>query len=142
MEYDGKERKKFKRLKIPRATVNIIQRHFLFYRKKYSEEFCPVVDLSRGGVRFLCRKLLSTSIKKISLQIYIPGERSYLNLKGRIKWISLNPMVNYKYQVGVQFNPFGEKKDHNRPEKLKRIVELEKKILTNNKLYDKENINK
>jgi hypothetical protein len=142
MEYDGKERKKFKRLKIPRATVNIIQRHFLFYRKKYSEEFCPVVDLSRGGVRFLCRKLLSTSIKKISLQIYIPGERSYLNLKGRIKWISLNPMVNYKYQVGVQFNPFGEKKDHNRPEKLKRIVELEKKILTSNKLYDKENINK
>ncbi|MDH5467352.1 MAG: PilZ domain-containing protein [Candidatus Aminicenantes bacterium] len=141
MEYDGKERKRFKRLKIPRATVNIIQRHFLFYRKKYSEEFCPVVDLSRGGVRFLCRKLLSTSIKKISLQIYIPGERSYLNLKGRIKWISLNPMVNYKYQVGVQFNPFGGKKDHNRAEKLKKIIELEKKFLARNKLFAYKNKN-
>ena len=130
MEYDGIERKRFKRLKIPRATVNIIQKHFLFYRKKYLEEFCPVVDLSRGGVRFLCRKLLSPNIRKISLQIYIPGERSYLNLKGRIKWISMNPMVNYKYQVGVQFNPFGEKRDHNRPEKLKKIIELEKKILS------------
>jgi len=132
MEYRGKERKRFKRLKIPMAKVNILQRHFFFYRKKYSEEFCPVVDLSRGGVRFLCRKLLSPSIKKISLQIYIPGEGSYLNLKGRVRWISLNPMTNYKYQVGVQFNPFGEKRDHNRPEKLKRIIELEKKLLASN----------
>lgn len=133
MGYDGVERKRFKRLKIPKARVNIMQKQFLFYRKKYSEEFCPVVDLSRGGIRFLCRKLLSSNIKKISLQIYIPGERSYLNLKGRIRWISLNPMVNFKYQVGVQFNPFGEKRDNNRPEKLKRIIELEKKLLTGNK---------
>lgn len=133
MKYEGIERKRFRRLKIPGATVNFIQRHFLFYKRIYSEEFCPVVDLSRGGIRFLCRRLLSTIIKKISVQIYIPGERTYLNLKGRIKWTSLNPSMNYRYQIGVQFEPFGEKREHNRPEILERIVALERKLLANNK---------
>jgi hypothetical protein len=129
MKYEGIERKRFKRLKIPGATVNFSQRHF---KRKYSEEFCPVVDLSRGGIRFLCRKLISTIVTKISLQIYIPGERFYLNLKGRIKWTSLNPSENYKYQIGVQFNPFGEKKEQNRPDTLERIIAWERKLLTNN----------
>lgn len=130
MKYEGIERKRFKRLKIPGATVNFSQRHF---KRKYSEEFCPVVDLSRGGIRFLCRRLLSTIINKISVQIYIPGERTYLNLKGRIRWTSLNPSMNYKYQIGVQFEPFGEKKEHNRPETLERIIALERRLLANNK---------
>ncbi len=133
MEYEGIERKRFRRLKIQGATVNFIQRHFLFYKRIYSEEFCPVIDLSRGGIRFLCRRLLSTIIKKISVQIYIPGERTYLNLKGRIKWTSLDPSMNYRYQIGVQFEPFGEKEEHNRPETLERIVALERKLLANNK---------
>ncbi len=130
MKYEGIERKRFKRLKIPGATVNFSQRHF---KRKYSEEFCPVVDLSRGGIRFLCRRLLSTIINKISVQIYIPGERTYLNLKGRIRWTSLNPSMNYKYQIGVQFEPFGEKKEHNRPDILERIIALERRLLANNK---------
>ena len=129
MKYEGIERKRFKRLKIPGATVNFSQKHF---KRKYSEEFCPVVDLSRGGIRFLCRKLISTIVTKISLQIYIPGERFYLNLKGRIKWTSLNPSENYKYQIGVQFNPFGKKKEQNRPGTLERIIAWERKLLTNN----------
>jgi len=129
MKYEGIERKRFKRLKIPGATVNFSQRHL---KRKYSEEFCPVVDLSRGGIRFLCRKLISTIVTKISLQIYIPGERFYLNLKGRIKWTSLNPSENYKYQIGVQFNLFGEKKEQNRPDTLERIIAWERKLLTNN----------
>lgn len=133
VKYEGVERKRFKRLRIQGATVNFIQKHFLFYRKEYSEDFCPVVDLSRGGIRFLCRRLLSTMIKKISLQIYIPGEKTYLNLKGRIRWTSLNPSMNYRFQVGVQFNNFGEKKEHNRPETLERIIKLERKLLANNK---------
>jgi len=131
MKYEGIERKRFKRLKIPGAAVHFSQRHF---KRKYSEEFCPVVDLSRGGIRFLCRNLISTIVTKISLQIYIPGERFYLNLKGRIKWTSLNPTENYKYQIGVQFNPFGEKKEHNRPDTLERIIEWERKLLTNNEV--------
>jgi hypothetical protein len=129
MKYEGIDRKRFKRLKIPGATVNFSQRQF---KRRYSEEFCPVVDLSRGGIRFLCRNLISTIVAKISLQIYIPGERFYLNLKGRIKWTSLNPTENYKYQIGVQFNPFGEKKEQNRPDTLERIIEWERKLLTNN----------
>ena len=131
MKYEGIERKRFKRLKIPGATVNFSQRHF---KRKYSEEFCPVVDLSRGGIRFLCRNLISTIVAKISLQVYIPGERFYLNLKGRIKWTSLNPTENYKYQIGVQFSPFGEKKEQNRPDTLERIIEWERKLLTNNEV--------
>lgn len=129
VKYEGLKRKRFKRLRIKGATVNFIQKHFLFYKGDYSEEFCPVIDLSRGGIRFLCRRLLSTLIKKITVQIYIPGEKSYLNLKGRIKWISLNPSMNYRYQVGVQFNSFGERKEDNRPEILERLIALERKVL-------------
>lgn len=131
MKYEGIERKRFKRLKIPGAMVNFSQRHF---KRRYSEEFCPVVDLSRGGIRFLCRDIVSTIVTKISLQIYIPGESFYLNLKGRIKWTSLNPTENYKYQIGVQFNPFGENKEHNRPDTLERIIKWERKLLTNNEV--------
>jgi hypothetical protein len=135
-KYEKIERKRFERLKIQGATVNFIQKHFLFYKKNYSEEFCPVVDISRGGIRFLCRRLLSTTIKKISLQIFIPGEKTYLNLKGRIRWISLNPSMNYRYQVGVQFYNFGKKKEYNRPETLKRIIALERKLLANNNKFN------
>ncbi len=139
MEYSGKERRKYKRIKIPGTKVNYIQIIIFFSKKRYCEEFCPVEDISRGGIRFLCRRLFSAFKKKISMQIYIPGEKSYLNLTGRVKWKSLNPSENYQYKIGVQFIPFGEKKEYNNPDTLKRINELLQKFFSQHKLNSRTN---
>ena len=129
MEYAGTERRTHKRVKIPGARVSYNQKKLFFTKKKYVEEFCPVVEISRGGIRFLGQRLLTT-IKKISLRISIPEESSYLVLKGKVRWTSLNPSLVYRYQIGVQFDPYGESKSHNNPEILDRIIALEQKHIT------------
>jgi len=132
MEYKGIERRACKRIKIPGATVAYKEGKFFFSKKRYVEEFVPVIEISRGGIRFLGHKLFSTT-SKISLKIVIPEENSPIILKGRVKWASSDPTKSYKCQIGVQFNPFGMKKGCNHPEILDRIIELEKKFLAGNK---------
>lgn len=132
MEYKGLERRACKRVKIPGATVRYTEKHFFLSKKKYVEEFHPVIEISRGGIRFLGEKLISTT-SKISLKISLPEEKSPLTVKGRVRWASINPAMSYKYQIGVQFNPYGKKKGYNDPEVLKKIIALEKKFLTNDK---------
>ena len=132
MEYGGRERRAHKRIKIHGATVRYRERHFFFSKKKYVEEFYPVIEISRGGIRFLGEKLISTA-SKISLKISLPEESSPLILKGNVRWASNNPAMSYKFQIGVQFNPFGRKRGYNDPRILERIIELEEKFLTDDK---------
>ena len=132
MEYKGIEKRACIRFKIPGATVSYKQGKFFFSKKKYVEEFYPVVEISRGGIRFLGQKLFTTA-SKISLKILIPEVDSPLILKGRVRWASSSPPMSYKYQIGVQFDPFGMEKRYNRPKFLDKIISLEQKFLTNNK---------
>ena len=131
MEYNGTERRTCKRIEIPGATVSCKKKYFFFSKKKYVEEYHPVMEISRGGIRFLEQKLI-TAATKITLKISIPEENSPLLIKGRVRWTSLNPTMSYKYQIGVQFDPYGKKKGLNHPEILERITALEQKFLTNN----------
>lgn len=132
MEYKGRERRAHERVKIPGARVSYNQRRLFFSKKKYVEEFCPVVEISRGGIRFLGQRLLTT-FNKILLRIFIPEESSYITLQGHVKWTSLNPTLMYRYQIGVQFDPYGEKKGFNNPEIRDRIIALEEKFLATEK---------
>ena len=132
MEYKGIERRACKRVKIPGATVTYKEGKFFFSKKRYVEEFAPVIEISRGGIRFLEHKLFSTT-SKISLKIVIPEENSPIILKGLVRWASSDPTKSYKYQIGVQFDPFGMRQGCNHPEILDRIIELEKKFLAGNK---------
>lgn len=132
MKYVGIERRACKRIKIPDATVSYKEGKFFFSKKQYVEEFYPVIEISRGGIRFLGHRLFTTA-SKISLKIFIPEEDTPLIIKGRVRWTSLNPEISYKYQIGVQFDPFGWKKGHNHPEILDKIIALEQKFLPNNK---------
>mgnify|MGYP005836276391 CR=1 FL=1 len=68
------------------------------------ELFCPVVDLSSSGVRFLTRKLLKFR-SLVELEIAIPGEKIPLTVRGRVVWASVNPGKTYRYQAGVIFDP-------------------------------------
>jgi hypothetical protein len=128
MSDKGIERRLCLRFKIPGSTVAYTKQKLLFSPKAFDEEFCPVLDISRGGVRFLTQKPMKFKAKVV-LQISIPGERIPLNLKGHIRWSSFNPGKSYKYQAGVQFNAYGEKKDQNYPGSLVKIIALEQKFI-------------
>jgi len=132
MVFKGIDRRACKRIKIEGATVTYKEGRFFFSKKQYVEEFYPVVEISRGGVRFLGKKLFTIS-SKVSIKISIPEESSPLILKGRIRWTSSNPAMSYKYQIGIQFDPFAWKKGCNHPEVLEKIMKLEQKFITNKK---------
>ncbi len=130
MEYKGINRRAYKRIKIKGATVTYKEGRFFFSKKQYVEECYPVVEISRGGVRFLGKKLFTIS-SQVSIKISLPEEPSPLILKGRVKWTSLNPTMSYKYQIGIQFDPFALKKGCNHPEILEKIMKLEQKFIAN-----------
>jgi hypothetical protein len=123
------------RFRIPGATVKY--RHEEKFLKKYDDiaEFCPVLDVSRGGISFLAQEMLKYE-SLVEMKISIPGETSPLILKGLVRWYSPNPGKSYKYQIGVQFLPYGESKDHNYPGALTKIIALEQKFLDETTVMD------
>jgi hypothetical protein len=127
MEENEVERRSCIRFKIPGATVNYQKKGFLFSKPGFIEEFCPVLDISRGGVRFLTQNAIKPNTD-VELKISVPGERIPFTMKGTVKWSSLSEGKSYRYQVGVQFNPYGEKKDQNLPGNLVKIIALEQKF--------------
>ena len=124
----GMERRLCQRFKIAGATISYRRNKLFSSKAKVDEEFCPVLDLSRGGVRFPTQKPLKFK-SKIILQLSIPGERAPLDLKGRVRWSTFNAGQSYKFQAGVQFNPYGLEKDQNPPQTLTKIVGLEQKFV-------------
>ncbi len=132
MVFKGIDRRACKRIKIQGATVTYKEGRFFFSKKQYVEEFYPIVEISRGGVRFLGKKLFTIS-SKVSIKISLPDEPSPLILRGQVRWTSLNPAMSYKYQIGIQFDPFAWKKGCNHPEILEKIMKLEQKFIANKK---------
>jgi len=122
------ERRTCLRFQIPGATVSYkISRLLPAVLDKYEEEFCPLIDISRGGLRFHGNKKLDIDTK-LSMNISVPGERVPLVLHGRIRWATDLEESGFQYQLGVQFNPYGEKKDQNYPGNLVKIIALEQKF--------------
>jgi c-di-GMP-binding flagellar brake protein YcgR len=131
MEYKGIERRACKRFEVPGATVSYNQDELSASEKKYREEFCPILDISRGGIKFIGKKRLEIE-SELNMKISIPGETLPLNLRGRVRWISLSEKKE-KYLVGIQFNPYGEKQGQNYPGNLVKIIALEQKYLVQDK---------
>lgn len=122
------EKRLSQRFKIPGATVSYRKIRRLFQKKSFDEEFCPLHDLSRGGMNFICRQRLKPKTR-LYLQLSIPGERAPLVLLGQVRWTARNNNDNFPYQVGIQFNVYGEKKGQNYPGNLVKIISLEQKFL-------------
>jgi Tfp pilus assembly protein PilZ len=127
MEYTGIERRTCIRFEIPGATLSYKKDKALLPETRYGEEFCPILDISRGGLRFLTQENLKIN-SNVTLKISLPGERVPLVMKGQVRWAAINAGKSYKYQVGVQFNPYGEKKGQNYPGALVKIIALEQKF--------------
>jgi hypothetical protein len=122
-----KERRACERFIIPGAIVNYRKEGFLI-PSKYIAEPLPVIDLSRGGVRFLSNFFLKVNTN-VKLKIIVPDARVPVVLKGRVRWISTNPEKSYKYQIGIQFAAYGKKRGDNDHEVFQKIISLETKFL-------------
>jgi len=133
MDYEGIERRTCIRFEIPGSTVSYKLKKHLLTKSSLSEEFCPASDLSRGGLRFLSQEELKIGTA-IILKISIPGERIPLELHGQVRWVAPDGGTSYKYQIGVQFSPYGEKKGQNYPGSLVKIIALEQKFAPSDQL--------
>ncbi len=71
-----------------------------------AENDCPVLDLSRGGLRFLTNKRLSAGMQ-LNLRISVPDDPEVAALRGQVLWAFLN-RGPYRHRIGVQFAPFGD----------------------------------
>lgn len=120
------ERRLCQRFNVPGTTASYVKIGLFGRRKKVVEEFCPVLDMSRGGIRFLTQKLLNFK-SRIEINVSVPGERAPLTLIGRVVWASFNPGKSYRYQAGIKFTPYGEEKNLNNPDFLSRIIALERR---------------
>jgi hypothetical protein len=128
MSDTGIERRTCLRFEIPGATLSYkITRILPSALEKYDEEFCQVIDISRGGLRFQAKKRVDIDTK-LHMNIAIPGERVPLTMNGVVRWSTPTEDELHGFQVGVQFNAYGEKKDQNYPGNLVKIIALEQKF--------------
>jgi len=128
MTENGIERRTCLRFEIPGATVSYkVSKLLPAVLDKYEEEFCPLLDVSRGGMRFQANHKPDIDAKLI-MHISVPGERVPLVLQGRVRWATPGEGIGFAYQIGVQFNAYGEKKDQNYPGNLVKIIALEQKF--------------
>ncbi len=118
MEEKRIEKRACIRFQIPGATVS-------YQFKEHVEEFSPIVDISRGGLKFIGKKSPEINAE-ITLNLSIPGEIIPLALHGKVRWISYIEEKN-QYYIGVQFNPYGEKQGENYPGNMVKIIALEQK---------------
>jgi len=126
MENEIDERRINERFKLQNAFVSYSLKKGIFFKKSYVEKY-PVIEISRGGVRFYDEKPLKID-KEVVLKLFLPKLDDPLTLRGKVVWASFSEDAEYKYQNGIQFFPFGPEQGFNPPEALDRIIKIEKEI--------------
>jgi hypothetical protein len=118
------ERRICGRFPIPEAVLRYRISKSFFKRKSAHADPYLLIDLSRGGIRFGTHELLKLN-HSIEIDLFIPGETLPLTIRGKVTWYSTYLGADYRYQIGVQFLPYGKKRDQNPPAILEKIIALE-----------------
>ena len=113
-----------KRFSIPGTVVSFKRRTWFLQRKQLREDIYPVVDLSKGGLKFLCDQRLKPGARIVT-RITIPGHEQLLDVMASVRWIAKNPEQSYKYQIGISFNPYGQGRNLNNEQVLQFFESLE-----------------
>jgi len=113
------------RFSIPGTTLYYKHKPSLFKKPQYSEHYFPVINMSKGGAKFLSNERLRAG-KSITIKITIPGKEESVEILADVRWISKNPEQSYRYQTGIAFNSYGVKKNENPVEILAFFESLEK----------------
>lgn len=122
MTEDKIERRQCKRFVITGATLHYREESF-FRRRNFGGDFYPLIDISRGGLRFLSNDRIAVG-RKVSVKIVQPDEEPLI-MQGTVVWCGLNGGKSYKCEVGIQFAPYGEQEDYNPTESLRKIISWE-----------------
>lgn len=121
------EKRACPRFSIPGAMVSYGKIKMFGRRSDWLERSCLVVDLSRGGIRFLTRRSPSLE-SKLFVELSWPDEKDTLSLLGTVRWMAEHAGDQFRYYVGVQFSPYGEGKKFNPVDILDRIIGLENRF--------------
>jgi hypothetical protein len=108
------ERRRCHRFEIPGAEVRYKKTGLLVFHRGFSGTY-PLVNVSKGGLGFLCDEKLRSG-QKVTVQLLIPKE-SPLNLRARVRWQG-RPMPGANVMIGVEFLPFGSRRGRNPREAL------------------------
>lgn len=129
-EHKGKERRVCRRFKVPGATASYALSVTPPAENEkdldWEEEFCPVSDISCGGIKYTGKKFPAIN-SGIVVKILIPGERTPLTFLGEVRWLSTKEKRE-TCKMGIQFNPYGEGEGKNYPGLLVKLMELEHKF--------------
>jgi hypothetical protein len=100
------------RFSIPGTVLYYKNKPRFFVKNAYSKDYYPVINMSRGGAKFLCNQRLKAGAVLI-IKLNIPGVETEPEIITDVKWISKNPEQSYRYQIGIAFNAYGTRKNEN-----------------------------
>ncbi|WP_319577391.1 PilZ domain-containing protein [uncultured Desulfobacter sp.] len=112
------------RFYIPGATLHYRESSFFFLKGKFTQDYFPVINLSKGGAKFLSNKRLTPG-KDLLIRLNIPGQENSYEIMADVRWISRNPEQSYKYQTGISFKSFGNGRKKNSKKILDFLTNLE-----------------
>jgi len=119
-------RRTARRFEIPGAVLTYDLENTSAPEASSEKTVCPLIDISRGGLRFISRHKLEIT-SPIQVKVAIPGGHVPLIFKGRVRWSSPQNGDQLRYQTGVEFNSYGEDQDQNFPGTLVKVVALEQR---------------
>jgi hypothetical protein len=96
------ERRAHVRFEVPGTSLDYRCRSFL--RRGFSEELCPVENISRGGLMMLCRRPLKPG-HRLSLRLSFENDDLAFEWRGRVAWIYPVQAADFAFSAGVQFDP-------------------------------------
>jgi Tfp pilus assembly protein PilZ len=112
------------RFNIPGTTLHYKKIPLFWGKKQYSDDYFPVLDISRGGLKFLCNDRIGPG-ESVIIKLNIPGSEAQPEIRAIVRWISRNREQSYRYQTGVSFNSYGSGKKDNPPDILSLLKALE-----------------
>ncbi|MBM3296755.1 MAG: PilZ domain-containing protein [Candidatus Aminicenantes bacterium] len=118
------ERRAFVRFEVPGASLCYREKRLL--RKGFSEEFCPVENLSRGGLRMICRMPLRPG-RRLSLRLSFEEDDLGIEWGGRVAWIYPVRAADFSFSAGISFDPLEGRKNPEAAAARDALESLEKK---------------
>nr|NJM03118.1 PilZ domain-containing protein [Desulfobacula sp.] len=115
------------RFSIPGTVLYYKNKPRFFGKGKYSDDYYPVTNMSKGGAGFLCNERFKAGTLLV-VKIKIPGISTEPEIITEVKWISKNPEQSYRYRTGLAFSSYGEGKNQNPKEILTLLETLDRKF--------------
>lgn len=118
----GVKKRRARRFEIPGGKGRYKKTGLLVLLKGFSTAY-PVVNVSKGGLAFVCEEKIDQG-KKVIVQLEAPNENP-LNLHARVRWRGSTDSGDLF--IGVEFMPFSGRRGQNSLEELDVLRRLDAK---------------